>query len=188
MLPKVSEFFAGIPLNETLWKTLKAYGEQSETEALSPTQHRYIAETLADFREAGADLPPEQKKRAGEIQSELAELTQKYSEHCLDATNAWEKIVTDKGQLSGLPKSALDAARQSAEQKGKEGWRFTLQAPSYIPVMTYADSDPLREEVWQAYAAIGREGEHDNRMGPASLKRDRNHFVIPRMSSDPLVQ
>ena len=89
MLPKVSEFFAGIPLNETLWKTLKAYGEQSETEALSPTQHRYIAETLADFREAGADLPPEQKKRAGEIQSELAELTQKYSEHCLDATNAW---------------------------------------------------------------------------------------------------
>ncbi len=163
MLPKVSEFFAGIPLNETLWKTLKAYGEQSETEALSPTKHRYIAETLADFREAGADLPPEQKKRAGEIQSELAELTQKYSENCLDATNAWDKIVTDKGQLSGLPKSALDAARQSAEQKGQEGWRFTLQAPSYMPLMTYADSDLLREEVWRAYAAIGREGEHDNR-------------------------
>ncbi|HBR94114.1 MAG TPA: oligopeptidase A, partial [Opitutae bacterium] len=54
-------------------------------------------------------------------------------------------------------------ARQSAEQKGTEGWRFTLQAPSYIPVMTYADSDALRKEVWQAYAAIGREGEHDNR-------------------------
>jgi oligopeptidase A len=161
MLPKVSEFFAGIPLNEALWKTLKAYGAQSNK--LSPTKQRYVNETLADFREAGADLPPEKKKRAGEIQSQLAELTQKYSENCLDATNAWEKIVTDKEQLSGLPKSALDAARQSAEQKGKEGWRFTLQAPSYIPVMTYADSDQLRKEVWQAYAAIGREGEHDNR-------------------------
>lgn len=163
MLPKVSEFFASIPLNEALWETLKAYGAQSDAEELSPTKHRYIEETLADFREAGADLPPEQKKRAGEIQSQLAEITQKYSENCLDATNAWEKIVTDEGQLAGLPKSALDAARQSAEQKDKEGWRFTLQAPSYIPVMTYAESDALRKEVWSAYAAIGRSGEHDNR-------------------------
>jgi oligopeptidase A len=164
MLPKVSEFFAGIPLNEALWGTLKAYGKQSKSDPeLSPTKHRYIKETLADFREAGADLPSKQKKRAGEIQSKLAEITQKYSENCLDSTNAWEKIVTDKGQLSGLPESALDAARQNAEQKGKEGWRFTLQAPSYIPVMTYAENDDLRKEVWQAYAAIGRGGEHDNR-------------------------
>ncbi len=163
MLPAVSEFFAGIPLNEALWKTLKAYGEASDSEPLSPTKHRYIEETLADFREAGADLHPKQKKRAGEIQSKLAELTQKYSENCLDGTNAWEKIVTEEGQLSGLPQSALDAARQSAEQKGKEGWRFTLQAPSYIPVMTYADNDELRKEVWQAYVAIGRGGKQDNR-------------------------
>ena len=163
MLPKVSEFFASIPLNEALWETLKAYGVESGDEDLSPTKRRYIEETLADFREAGADLPLEQKKRAGEIQSQLAELTQKYSENCLDGTNAWEKIVTDEKQLSGLPKSALDAARQSAEQKGTEGWRFTLQAPSYIPVMTYAESDALRKEVWSAYAAIGRSGEHDNR-------------------------
>jgi len=163
MLPAVSEFSAGIPLNEALWETLKTYGAQSDTETLSPTKHRYIEETLADFREAGADLRPEKKKRAGEIQSKLAEITQKYSENCLDGTNAWEKVVTDKEQLSGLPQSALDAARQSAKQKDKEGWRFTLQAPSYIPVMTYADSDALRKEVWQAYAAIGRGGEQDNR-------------------------
>jgi len=163
MLPKISEFFAGIPLNEALWSTLKAYGGQSASARLSPAKRRHIEETLADFREAGADLPPEQKKRAGEIQSQLAELTQKYSENCLDATNAWEKIVTDESQLAGLPKSALDAARQSAKQKAKEGWRFTLQAPSYIAVMTYADSDALREEVWRAYAAIGRGGAHDNR-------------------------
>ena len=177
MLPKVSEFFASIPLNQSLWETLKAYGVKSSEEGLSPTKRRYIEETLADFREAGADLPPEQKKRAGEIQSQLAELTQKYSENCLDSTNAWEKIVTDEKQLSGLPKSALDAARQSAEQKGKEGWRFTLQAPSYIPVMTYADSDALRKEVWSAYAAIGRSGKHDNRQLVRQILNLRHEFA-----------
>ena len=177
MLPKVSEFFASIPLNEALWETLKAYGVESGDEDLSPTKRRYIEETLADFREAGADLPLEQKKRAGEIQSQLAELTQKYSENCLDGTNAWEKIVTDEKQLSGLPKSALDAARQSAEQKGTEGWRFTLQAPSYIPVMTYADSDELRKEVWSAYAAIGRSGEYDNRQLVRQILDLRHEFA-----------
>jgi oligopeptidase A len=177
MLPKVSEFFAGIPLNEALWETLKAYGVERAAEVLSPTKQRYIAEILADFREAGADLPPEQKRRAGEIQSQLAELTQKYSENCLDATNAWEKIVTDERQLAGLPKSARDAARQSAEQEGKEGWRFTLQAPSYISVMSYADSDTLRKEAWSAYAAIGRSGEHDNRPLVPQILNLRHEFA-----------
>jgi oligopeptidase A len=178
MLPKISEFYAGIPLNAALWKTLKAYGTQSDNEDLSPTKHRYIEETLADFREAGADLPAEQKQRAGQIQSQLAELTQKYSENCLDATNAWEKVVTDEGQLSGLPKSALDAAQQSAQQKGhQDAWRFTLQAPSYIPVMTYADSDALRQEVWRAYAAIGRAGEHDNRQLVRQILNLRHEFA-----------
>ena len=177
MLPRVSEFFAGIPLNEALWETLKAYGVERAAENLSPTKQRYIAETLADFREAGADLPPEQKKRASEIQSQLATLTQKYSENCLDGTNAWEKIVTDERQLAGLPKSARDAARQSAEQEGKEGWRFTLQAPSYIPVMSYADSDALRKELWSAYAAIGRSGEHDNRPLVPQILKLRHEFA-----------
>jgi oligopeptidase A len=177
MLPKVSEFFASIPLNEALWETLKAYGVESAAENLSATKQRYIAETLADFREAGADLPPEQKKRAGEIQSQLAKLTQKYSDNCLDGTNAWEKIVTDERQLAGLPKSARDAARQSAEQAGKEGWRFTLQAPSYIPVMSYADSDTLRKEAWSAYAAIGRSGEHDNRPLVPQILKLRHEFA-----------
>ena len=177
MLPKVSEFFASIPLNEALWETLRAYSVETGDEDLSPTKRRYIEETLADFREAGADLPPEQKKRAGEIQSQLAELTQKYSENCLDGTNAWEKIVTDEKQLSGLPKSALDAARQSAEHKDTEGWRFTLQAPSYIPVMTYADNDELRKEVWSAYAAIGRNGEYDNRQLVRQILDLRHEFA-----------
>ena len=163
ILPKVTEFFSGIPLNEPLWKTLKAFGKSTAIDQLSATKQRYVHETLADFREQGADLPPEKKARAAEVQKRLAEITQKYSEHSLDATNAWEKIVTNEAELAGLPASAIAAAKQNAIEKGHDGaWRFTLQAPSLIPVLTYANSDSLRQELWQAYAAIGRGKEYNN--------------------------
>ncbi len=164
MLPKVSAFLAGIPLNEQLWRTLKAFGESRASKSLSTTKQRHVDETLADFRSQGADLPADQKARASEIQQRLAELTQTYAEHCLDATNAWEIVVTDASELAGLPQSAITAARQNAAQKGHAtGWRFTLQAPSLIAILTYADSDKLRRELWQAHAAIGRTAPHDNR-------------------------
>lgn len=163
MLPAVSQFSADIPLNQGLWEKLRDAAEQIDCRALHPDQQRHIRETLADFREQGADLPPKQKDAVREIQQELARLTQVYSEHCLDATNAWEIMVTDEGQLAGLPASVRDAARQSAEQKGHPGaWRFTLQAPSMIAVLTYAADEALRKSVWQAYTAIGRESPHDN--------------------------
>ena len=163
ILPKVTEFFSSIPLNEPLWKTLKAFGQSTATEQLSATKQRYIHETLADFREQGADLPPEKKARAAEVQKRLAEITQQYSEHSLDATNAWDKIITDEAELAGLPASAIAAAKQNAAEKGHDSaWRFTLQAPSLIPVLTYANSDSLRQELWQAYAAIGRGKKYNN--------------------------
>lgn len=163
MLPLVTEFYSSIPHNDELWAKIKSFGESNAVEALSPIKQRYVSETMEDFIEQGADLPREKKKRAAEIQNRLAAITQKYSENCLDATNAWEKIVTDESLLAGLPQSALSAAKQDAERKGHENaWRFTLQAPSYIAVMTYADNDALREEIWRAYQALGRGSEHDN--------------------------
>ena len=163
ILPKVTEFYSSIPLNEPLWKTLKAFGQSTATEQLSATKQRYIHETLADFREQGADLPPEKKARAAEVQKRLAEITQQYSEHSLDATNAWDKIITDEAELAGLPASAIAAAKQNAAEKGHDSaWRFTLQAPSLIPVLTYANSDSLRQELWQAYASIGRGKKYNN--------------------------
>ena len=163
ILPKVTEFFSSIPLNEPLWKTLKAFGQSTATDQLSATKQRYVHETLADFREQGADLPPEKKARAAEVQKRLAEITQLYSEHSLDATNAWNKIITDEAELAGLPASAIAAAKQNAAEKGHDSaWRFTLQAPSLIPVLTYANSDSLRQELWQAYASIGRGKKYNN--------------------------
>lgn len=178
MLPKVSAFLAGIPLDDALWQTLRSFGESPCIEALTSVKKRHIQETLADFREQGASLNPAEKKRVSAIQLELAELTQKYAENCLDATNTWEKIITDEALLAGLPQSALAAARQSAIEKGLTGsWRFTLQAPSFIAVMTYADNEALRREVWQAYTAIGRGEPYDNREIVPQILALRHEFA-----------
>jgi oligopeptidase A len=178
MLPQVTDFFSSIPLNAALWETIKAFGNSEAVAKLSSAKQRYILETMADFREQGADLPAEKKKRAAELQSRLAELTQKYSENCLDAVNAWERIVTDETELSGLPDSAIAAAKQDAKSKGREDvWRFTLQAPSYIAVMSYADSDALRKDVWQAYATIGRGKTHNNQQLVQEILDLRHEFA-----------
>ena len=179
LLPKVTDFFSGIPLNEALWKTLKIFSEnQSAVQKLSPTKKRYIDETIADFRDQGADLPSEKKTRAAELQKQLAEATQKYSENCLDAINAWEKIVTDDAELAGLPETSIDAAKQSAEQKGhKDAWRFTLQAPSLVPALTYADSEELRREMWEAYAKIGRAKPYENQKLVTKILTLRNDLA-----------
>ncbi len=169
MLPKVSEFYSMICLNDGLWLRLKAYSETEEAKALTGARKRYLDETLADFRSSGADLPPEKKDRLKTVEAELAQKTQKYSENVLDSTNAWELLVDDETQLAGLPESARDAARADAAARGHEqGWRFTLKGPSMVPVMDYLDDDAIRKQVWEAAGNIGRGDKHDN----SSLVRD----------------
>src|SRR6185312_1845391 len=135
--PEASAFYSQIPLNEGLWKQLQAFDATPEAKALVGTRKRFLTKTLDGFRLQGAELDPAGKKRLAEIDVELTKVTTKYSENVLDSTNAFELIITDESKLAGLPPSALEAARQNAKSKGVEGWRFTLQAPSYVPVMTY---------------------------------------------------
>ena len=167
MLPKVTEFYAGIPLNEGLWKRVEAYAATDEAKALTGARKRLLDETVADFQQNGAGLPPEKKKRLEEVQAELAKLTQKYSENVLDSTNAWELIVEDESRLAGLPKTAKATLRGEAKAKGlgtdeKPVWRITLKAPSYIPVLEYADDETLRREVWEGSCTIGNGSDYDN--------------------------
>jgi len=166
-LPKVSAFQAKIPLNADLWLRLKAAAEHPSSAALRGEHRRFRDETLADFRLQGADLPIDKKSRLETLQQELAQLTQKYSENVLDATNAWELIVTNPEQLRGLPDRVKEAARQNALQKGhgtpeQPAWRITLHQPSQEPVMLYAEDESLREAVWRAGADIGRQAPHAN--------------------------
>jgi len=160
--PELSAFYSAISLNEKLWQQLKRYSQTDEAQTLTGLRARFLQKTLEDFRRSGADLPAVGKKRLAELDVELALLTQKFSEHVLDATNAFELLIDDESKLAGLPDSAKDAARESAAKKGKEGWRFTLQGPSYLAVMTYLDDSSVREQVWRAYNTRASSGEYDN--------------------------
>jgi len=160
MLPKVSEFGAKIPLDARLWSPILAFSKTEEAKNLSPVDQRLLEETLADFREAGADLPEEKKHRLEKISAELAQATQQFSERVLDATNQWYLTVKDEKDLQGLPESAKEAARIAAieklgEKEGQNAWVFTLHAPSLVPALQYLDSDELRKKIWQASDALG---------------------------------
>jgi oligopeptidase A len=161
--PKTSAFYSSIPLHAGLWKAIKACAETEEARALAGPRRRFLEKTIEGFRRHGADLDEAGKRRLEEIDVDLATLTMKFSENVLDSTNAYELVIGDKDQLAGLPQTARAAARQSAESKGLAGWRFTLQAPSYIPLMTYLDDSGVRECVWRAYNTRAASGEHDNR-------------------------
>ena len=167
MLPRVSQFIASVPLTEELYAALKRAADRSETRLLDKTRQRYVEETLADFVQEGADLPAERKARLMQVKQELAEATQKFKENVLDATNAYEKLVEQESLLKGLPESAKAAARASARSKGlgdqaNPVWRFTLQIPSLLPVLQYAENEPLRRELYEARNAIAASGEYDN--------------------------
>jgi oligopeptidase A len=161
--PEASAFYSQIPLNEGLWKQLQLFASTPEAVALSGTRRRFLTKTLDSFRRHGAELDPAGKKRMAEIDVELTTLTTKYSENVLDSTTAFELIVASEAQLAGLPPSAIDAARQNAEARNVAGWRFTLQSPSYTPVVTYLDDRETREQIYRAYSARATEPGRDNR-------------------------
>jgi oligopeptidase A len=167
LLPAVSAFFARIALNPALWLRLKTFAATPAAAALTGIHRRFVDETVEEFRQAGADLPEAQRARLEALQTELAEVTQKYGENVLDATNAWELLVNEEARLRGLPEHAIATAKRSAEAKGlgtpeAPAWRFTLHQPSQEPVMTYADDETLRREVWTAATAVGAQAPHDN--------------------------
>lgn len=163
LMPEVVVFSSSIPLNPRLYAVLKKAAGQEWVAALTPAKQRFISETLADFRESGAELSAEKKIRYTEISTELAQACQNFGEHVLDATNAWEYVTADPAELAGLPESARESARQDALAKGygteeAPQWRFTLQFTSVQPVLTFADSEGLRRRVWLASNAKGTGG------------------------------
>ncbi|HLK69919.1 MAG TPA: M3 family metallopeptidase [Bryobacteraceae bacterium] len=161
--PEVSAFYSGIPLNAALWNCIKAYSATPEAGRLQGERRRFLDKTIDTFRRHGADLDPAGKKRLEEIDVELARITTKFSENVLDSTNVFELVLTNEADLAGLPPTAVASAKQSAVRKSREGWRFTLQAPDYIAVMTYLDNRAIRRQIYQAYSVRATEGNRDNR-------------------------
>lgn len=150
-LPMLSEYGTWVGQHTGLFNAYQQI-EQSETFSdLSEAQQKVIANAIRDFKLSGVDLPDEQKKRYAQISARLSELSSTFSNNVMDATLGWQKHVTDEADLAGLPESAKEAAKQTAASKDLQGWLFTLDIPSYLPVMMYADSRALREEIYVAF-------------------------------------
>jgi oligopeptidase A len=161
--PVVSSFYSGIALKPKLYDALKRFAQTAEAEALSPTKKRLLEKTLREFKRHGAELSDEGKARLRQIDVALAEKTTKFGQNVLDSTQSFELYVDDESRLAGLPETARHAARASAKAKGKSGYRFTLQAPSVVPVLTYAEDASLREAIYRAFNARATSGATDNR-------------------------
>jgi len=161
--PEVSSFYSGIPLHAGLWNAIKACAADPGSAALPGERQRFLKKTVESFRRHGADLDPAGKKRLEEIDVELTQLTTRFGENVLDSTNAFDLAITDEQKLAGLPPTAIAAARQSASSKGLEGWRFTLQAPDYVVLLTYLDDASIRRQFYDAYSVRATTGAWDNR-------------------------
>jgi oligopeptidase A len=161
-LPKLSDYSTEMGQNEAMYSAYRRLADSGQ--ALNDAQRKVLENALRDFHLSGIDLPAEKKSRYKEISQQLSQLSSRYSDNLLDATNAWSKHFDDAGALAGLPQSALDLSAQIAEQRGLQGWMLTLDYPSFFPVMTYADDRELRREVYEAYnTRASDQGPHDRK-------------------------
>ena len=156
-LPKVTQYYTELGQHEGLFAKFRALRASPAFESLSRAQKKVVENELRDFRLGGAELPPEKKVRFKEISERLSQITSRFSDNLLDATNAFAHFVTDTAEAAGIPEDVLAAAREAAQADGKPGWKFTLHAPSYLPVMQYADRRGLRELMYRAYVTRASE-------------------------------
>ncbi len=156
-LPKITEFYADLSQNLKLFKKFKALKISPEFAQLSAPQKKIVDNEIRDFRLGGAELDAAQKERFKAIQEALASAAAKFEENLLDTTNAYAKYVETADEVVGLPADVLQAAQEAASADGRSGWKFTLHAPSYMPVLQYAEQRALREELYRAYTTRASE-------------------------------
>ena len=197
--PSLSEFSNDIRLNAALFAKIKTVYEQREKLNLSPEQTTLLEKKYKSFSRNGANLSEDKKLQLREIDKELSKLSLQFGENVLAETQAFQLHLTEEKDLSGLPEGTIEAARALAKADHKEGWIFTLDYPSYIPFMTYADNRELRKTMAIAFGAKGfQNNEHDNReivLKIAKLRQKRAnlldykthaHFVLEeRMAQNP---
>lgn len=196
--PKLSQFGNDVTLNEELFARVKSVYNQKDSLELNEEQKTLLDKNYKRFSRNGANLNDDAKEKLRAIDQELAQLTLKFGENVLAATNAYELHITDASRLHGLPDSALEAAQELAQSKDKDGYLFTLDYPSYIPLITYASDRALREEVSKAFGSRAYKDDFDNSetvLKIARLRYDRAqllgyethaHFVLEeRMALTP---
>ncbi len=181
-LPKLSAYSTEIGQNKDLQQAYQAIKDSPEFTTLSTAQQKTITNALRDFHLAGVDLSDDKKKRYGEIKSRLSELSSKFGENVLDATNKWQKLITDKAELTGIPESSLAGFAQAAKAQDQAGYLLTLDFPCYLPVMTYCDNAELRKEMYTAFSTRASDqgphaGEFDNSDNMAEILKLRHEMA-----------
>ncbi len=166
-LPLLSEYGTFVGQHQGLFQAYQNLKDSNEFATLTIAQQKVITNALRDFKLSGIALKDEDKKRYGEIVTRLSELSSTFSNNVLDATHAFSVNITDKNELAGLPESALAAAQALATSKEQQGYTFTLDIPSYLPVMMYCDNQALREQLYRAFVTRASDqgpnaGEFDN--------------------------
>lgn len=179
--PLLSEFGNDITLNEALFKRIKSVYNNASNLDLNTEQKTLLDKKYKSFSRNGANLPEDKKQRLREIDKTLSQLKLKFGENVLAETNKFEMHLTDESDISGLPEGAREAAQQLAESKGKGGWIITLDYPSYIPFMTYADNRELRKTLAIAAGAKAFKGDEldnqDHVLQIATLRHERAHLL-----------
>jgi len=166
-LPKLSAFYTSIGQNTALYNATKKLRNSDEYDSLTDAQQKSLNNEIRDFELGGVSLNEKDKARYGEIAQALSKLKTEFSDNVLDATNKWEKLITDESELQGLPESAIAAAKQRASDKDQTGWLLNLEFPVYYAVLTFVDNRALREEMYTAYSTRASDqgphaGEFDN--------------------------
>ena len=175
-LPKLTEHAATLGQDEDLWRAYKAIAASNEFAGLSAAQRKIIENALRDFRLSGVELNQRDKERCKTLQKALSKLQTRFEENLLDATYGWTKQVTDEARLAGLPETARALATENAKRREQEGWAFTLEFPSYQPVLAYADDRALRQEMYIAYNARASD------RGPQAGKWDNGPLMTEILS------
>jgi oligopeptidase A len=187
----VSGYYGGVVLDAALHRALIAFAESDAGRAIVGERRRYIDKTLADFRRHGALLDDAGKRRLTEIDVALAQTTLAFSQNVVDATGAIEWIFDSTDRLAGLPEGVVAQALESAKNKGVSGYRLTLQAPTYLAVMTHADDRALREEMFRAHTTRATKRPNDNRplvRQILGLRRDKAKLLGVRDFADLILE
>ena len=178
-LPLLSAYETELGQDRDLLAIYEAIAAQQTALQLNPPECKAVANALRDFRLSGVALSDDKRKRYGELKQRLSEQTSLFSEHILDATDAWEKVIKDEAGLDGLPETAIALARQAAQAKGYDGYLLDLSSPSYSSVMTHATDRGLRQAVYEAYTTRASE------LGPQAGQFD-NTALIQKILEDRL--
>ena len=163
VLPKLTQLWSWLYLHQGLWRRFQLLDQTPETAELDELRSRHLKRTIRDFRRSGVDLEPEGRDRLEAIEVEAARLGQSFSENILDATAAYSLLITDEEWLRGVPGDALARFRRNAENAGDDGWRLTLDQPSYEAVIRHSEDRGLRAEIHRAFHARGTQEPTDNR-------------------------